>query len=87
MRFEIQKVKKPDINQLLSSNEQNILYHYVLLNNHAIVMLDQWIFDPTLATAVPKNEKHLRFYAQAEEFEDTNALVFYTYKYKWKKRK
>ena len=50
-------------------------------------MLDQWIFDPTLATAVPKNEKHLRFCAQAEEFEDNNALVFYAYKYIWKNRK
>ena len=87
MRLEIQKVKKPDVNQLLLSNKQNVLYHCVLLNNHAIVMLDQWIFDPALAKAVPKNEKHLRFCAQAEEFEDTSALIFYVYKYKWKNRK
>ena len=45
-------------------------------------MLDQWIINPTLATAVPKNEKHLSFCAQVEEFEDSNALVFYAYKYK-----
>ena len=75
--------EKPDVNQLLLSKEQNISYHCVLLHNHAIVMLDQWIFDPTLATAVSKNEKHLRLCAHAEEFEDTNALVFYAYKYKW----
>ena len=87
MRFEIKKVKSPDINQLLSLDEQNVLYHCVLLNNHAIVMLDQWIFDPTLTTAVPKNEKHLRFCAQAEEFEDTSSLIFYAYKYKWNNRR
>ena len=87
MRFEIQKVKKPDINQLLLSNEQNVLYHCKLLNNHSIVMLDQWIFDQTLAKTVPKNEKHLRFCAQAEDVKDTTALVFYAYKYIWKNRK
>ena len=81
MRFVIQKVIKPDVNQLILSNKQNVLYHCVLLNNHAVVILDQWIFDPALAKTVPKNKKHLRLCAQAEDAEDTNALVFYAYKY------
>ena len=32
-------------------------------------------FVPTLENAVPKDEKHLRFCAQAEDLEDTNALI------------
>ena len=84
MKFEIKKVKKPDVNQLLTDHDIKVLYHCVLFNNHAIVLSDEWIFDPTLKNAVPKDEKHLRFCAQCGEYEDTNALMFYAYKYAWK---
>ena len=84
MRFNVKKVKKLDVNQILLSNKENALYHCALLNNRALAMLDQWIFDPTLEKAVPKNEKHLRFCTQADNVEHTNALVIYAYKYSWK---
>ena len=63
MKFDIKKVKRPDVKEVLLSNKESVLYNYVLINNHSVVMLDKWIFDPTLKNAIPRNEKHLRFCA------------------------
>ena len=82
-KCEIEKGTNIDALELLNSNKTNVLYHCVLVNNHAIVVFDNWIFDPTLTKAVPCNEKHLRFSAQSDDLEDSKNLVLVLYKYSW----
>ena len=84
MKFNIQKVATYDAHKLLLSKEVNVLYHCVLTNNHSVVLLNGWIFDPTMERAVPRDEKHLRFCAQSDELEITKSIIFYAYKYSWK---
>ena len=84
MKFNIQKVKTQDAHKLLLSREVKVLYHCVLTNNHSVVLLNEWIFDPTMERAVPRDEKHLRFCAQSDELEITKSIIFYAYKYSWK---
>ena len=82
-RFDVKKITVTNTIELLKKSETNCFYHCVLMNNHAVVIIDKWIFDPTLQNALPRNEQHLRYSAQSEPLEDINNVIFLCYQYSW----
>lgn len=83
----IQKLKNVNATQLLEDHSTESIFHCILANNHAVALYDVWIFDPTLQNALPRDEKHLRYSAQSDAFEDTDKIVIFCYKYSWSSRK
>ena len=55
----VNKVKQPDTIKILNDKTPNTMYHCILSNTHAIVLIDEWIFDSTQDRAIPRNELHL----------------------------
>ena len=76
-----EKVKKPNTMEILLSCEANSIYHCVLINHHAVALVDKWIFDPLLHKAMPRDEKHLRFSSQRENYESSDEIITQCYKY------
>ena len=79
----VDKIKKPNATHLLNDTNNNCFYHCVLMNNHAIVLIDKWIIDPTLQNALPRDKKHLTFSAQMDTWEEFDKIVFNAYRYFW----
>ena len=84
MKCEITKVKKPDVLEILVDRTDKSLYHCILLNQHAVVLCDDWIFDSTLSNALPRDETHLRYSAESFSHEDIKRVILLCYKYTWK---
>lgn len=85
-RCHVQKIKKPIASQLLNDSNNDCFYHCVLMNNHAIVLIHKWIFDPTLQNALPRDKKHLTFSAQMDSWEEFDKIILYAYCYSWNAR-
>lgn len=77
----IKKIKKPNTMEILKCNRENTFYHCVLNNNHAVALFENWIFDPTLDNAIPRDEKHLRFSSERYDSESTENVIVLCYKY------
>ena len=82
-RFDVTKIKQPEVTFLLEQKLETSFFHCVLINNHVIVLNDKWIFDPSLPTAIPKDEQHLRYSAQIGIFEDATNMILCCYRYTW----
>jgi len=67
--------------EILLSCESNAIYHCVLINHHAVALVDKWIFDPLFHKAMPRDEKHLRFSSERERCEPTEEIIIRCYKY------
>lgn len=67
--------------EILKCNRENTFYHCVLNNNHAVALFENWIFDPTLDNAIPRDEKHLRFSSERYDSESTENVIVLCYKY------
>ena len=84
LKCEITKVKKPDVLDILVDRTDKSLYHCILINQHAVVLCDDWIFDSTLSNALPRDETHLRYSAESFSHEDIKRVILLCYKYTWK---
>ena len=83
----VTKVKKPNTIEILNDKTPNTMYHCILTNTHAVAFVDEWIFDPTQAKALPRNEMHLRYSAESYIHELSEGIILLCYKYSWKPEK
>ena len=83
----VNKVKQPDTIEILNDKTPNTMYHCILSNTHAIVRIDEWIFDSTQDRAIPWNELHLRYSAELYIYEETQKIIMLCYKYTWEPEK
>ena len=78
----LQKNTQTDnVMKILEEMNDNILFHCVLENQHAIAMTKNWIFDPIFTKAVEKTEKNFRLCAESLEHETTNSALRFVYLY------
>ena len=84
LKCEIKKIKQRNVLQILANRTDKSLYHCVLINQHSVVLCDEWIFDSTLSNAIPRDENHLRYSAETYSHEDTQHIIVSCYKYTWK---
>ena len=86
-KVNVNKVKTPDSIEILNDRQPNTMYHCILSNTHAIVLVDEWIFDSTQAKALPRNELHLRYSAESYIHEHSKNIILVCYKYWWQPEK
>ena len=66
---------------IINDKSQNNIYHCVLSNFHCITMCNDYIFDPAMWFAMPRNKTVLRWCAEAADIEYSSKLMTNVYKY------
>jgi len=66
---------------LINEREHYVLYHCVLINHHSVVLYQDWIFDPSVSNALPRDETHIRYSAESYSYEESQCIISLCYKY------
>ena len=61
--------------KILGEMNDNVLFHCVLENQHAIAVTKYWIFDLIFTKAIEKTEKKFRLCTESLEHETTNSAL------------
>lgn len=77
----VKNISTYDYHDIINDKSQNIIYHCVLNNFHCITMCNDYIFDPAMRFAMPRNENVLRWCAEAGDIEYSSSLMKKLYKY------
>ena len=81
LKYEITALKSIDVTTLFQNVKDNIFYHCVLSNFHAIVVYQKWIFDPAFPNAILLSEQNLRVVAQLTDNETLVGVIRKCYQY------
>ena len=80
-RFKVQKVCTSSYKMMLEIRNDNVIYHCILSNLHAVVFVNEWIIDPAVPLAMTKTIENLKLCAQLEESESLKESIISGYCY------
>ena len=77
----VTRIKKWNVMELVRNRDVDVIYHCILINQHAVTMCDKWIFDPEMPYALQREEKSIRLSAESTENQPTSGLIKEVYMY------
>ena len=81
IKLVVTKIKKWNVMELVRNRDEDVIYHCILINQHAVTMCDKWIFDPEMPYALQREERSIRWSAESTENQLTSELIKGVYKY------
>ena len=78
LRVDVKKMKQINVMELLDKNDDEICW-CILKNNHAIAMVNDYIFDSGFEKTLPRNERGLRISSETEENEEIHSCIIKGY--------
>ena len=80
-RFKVQKLRTCTYEMMLEKRNDNVMYHCILSNLHAVVFVNEWIIDPAVSLAMTKTIDNFKLCAQLEETESPKDSIILCYYY------
>ena len=81
IKLVVTEIKKWNVMELVRNRDEDVIYHCILINQHAVTMCDKWIFDPEMPYALQREERSIRWSAESTENQLTSELIKGVYKY------
>ena len=74
LKFNVKNVKDMDVDDILD-DRKHFIYWCILRNNHAVAMVEKYIFDPEFNRTLPRNRTGIRISSETESHEPIEGCI------------